>query len=237
MAKDKLKGIIHFHSRYSYDSNTSIESILTFAEKANLDFVLLTDHDTTEGAMKLRSMAESVGLKIEVPVCAEYSTEFGDVIGAFLGQDIIFNSYSELIESIKEQGGIVMLPHPFYKHKDIEMLANDSDMIEIFNPYLAEGYNKKAEDLSMRYGKAGFYGSDSHLKQSLFNVIVYVENKGDLKSSLLEGVMHCENIGNVNPYEKSITQIIKSFKRRSPKLLLLSVLKLSKIFFLRLFYR
>lgn len=41
-------GIIHLHSLYSYDGRTPIGEILSAARKANVDFLLLTDHSTMQ---------------------------------------------------------------------------------------------------------------------------------------------------------------------------------------------
>lgn len=44
---------------------------------------------------------------------SEISTERGEVIGLFLSEEIISRNFLEVIDLIKEQGGIVVLPHPF----------------------------------------------------------------------------------------------------------------------------
>ena len=49
-----MKGSIHFHSNESYDSMNSIDKIIDKAMLNNLDFIILTDHDTIEGSLKLR---------------------------------------------------------------------------------------------------------------------------------------------------------------------------------------
>lgn len=47
MAKIQIKGAIHVHSDYS-DGTGSVENIVAAAKAAGLDYVILTDHDTTE---------------------------------------------------------------------------------------------------------------------------------------------------------------------------------------------
>lgn len=41
-------GVIHFHSRYSFDGRASMEEILRSAREAGVRFLLLTDHSTLE---------------------------------------------------------------------------------------------------------------------------------------------------------------------------------------------
>jgi len=75
-----MKGIIHLHSFHSYDSAIGIDSIIDFAISNELDFIILTDHDSISGSLALRQRIEELGLSIIVPIAAEYCTEYGDVI-------------------------------------------------------------------------------------------------------------------------------------------------------------
>src|SRR5436309_1302263 len=49
-SKRFLRGVIHCHSRFSYDSLIPINAYLRFAERHSLDFIVLTDHDTIAGS-------------------------------------------------------------------------------------------------------------------------------------------------------------------------------------------
>jgi predicted metal-dependent phosphoesterase TrpH len=237
LVKENYKGIIHFHSRYSYDSNNSLKNIIERSVTLGLDFLILTDHDSIKGNLMLLEKLKGQGIEIEVPICAEFSTEYGDIIGAFLSGDIRYNNYDDLIKQIRDQEGLVILPHPYYKHSNISSLIKDADLIEIFNPYLSEELNSKAVHAAETSGKKGYYGSDSHTKRSFGNVISITEDLGDLKKSLLEGEIRHEILSYPGPYEKSVTQIIKAFKKKNLKLLILSVLKIVKIFFVNLIRR
>jgi predicted metal-dependent phosphoesterase TrpH len=42
---------LHVHSSYSRDGESSVEEILLRAEKAGLDVIAITDHDTVEGVL------------------------------------------------------------------------------------------------------------------------------------------------------------------------------------------
>ena len=50
IVRSYLRGIIHCHSRYSYDSLTGISAYLKVAREQSLDFIILTDHDTIAGS-------------------------------------------------------------------------------------------------------------------------------------------------------------------------------------------
>ena len=60
------RGIIHFHSRYSPDSITTIGRILAVARGESLDFLLPTDHDSTAGSRELARRIAAQGLPLEV---------------------------------------------------------------------------------------------------------------------------------------------------------------------------
>jgi len=89
-AKIHYKGIIHCHSNHSYDSIVSIKEIYDFAKNNELDFVILTDHNTIDGSLELRDYVKNKNdTKLKVPVAAEYKTELGDVIVVFNKSELI----------------------------------------------------------------------------------------------------------------------------------------------------
>ena len=75
-----LRGVFHFHSRYSFDSLSTIPAIANSLEQLRLDFAILTDHDDIQGSQALQRELKKRKLQIYVPTAAEYSTELGDII-------------------------------------------------------------------------------------------------------------------------------------------------------------
>ena len=131
----KYRGLIHFHSRYSFDSILSIKSIVNFALSENLNFLVLTDHDTIEGSVKLKEYIENKGYDIEVLIAAEYCTEYGDVIALDIKYEIKDMNFNNFISLVKEQEGYILFPHPYVGHKNLEEIANQADLIETFNSF------------------------------------------------------------------------------------------------------
>ncbi len=181
------RGIIHFHSSYSPDSLTTIGQILSAAQRESLDFLILTDHETTTGSRELARRIAARGLPLQAPLAAEYLTDHGDMIAAFLQEEVVSRRLDEFLAEVRAQGGLVLLPHPFVNHRDVEMLARDADLIEVFNGRAKGDANRAAESLAARCGKPGYWASDAHLAPSLTRAIVTVENRGPLKDSLLAG--------------------------------------------------
>src|SRR5437870_6839971 len=87
-ANGYLRGIIHCHSRFSHDSLVSIPSYIDTAARKRLDFIILTDHNTTAGSLALKSAAANFLPHLHVPTAAEYLTDEGDVIAAFLDGEL-----------------------------------------------------------------------------------------------------------------------------------------------------
>jgi hypothetical protein len=106
---DLLRADLHCHSCYSKDSNLSLEKLIEACKKAGVNVVALTDHNEIEGGLRLREMAPHW---LTVIVGEEIASVDGDIIGLFLKERIeprlpIF----ETIRQIREQGGLVMVPH------------------------------------------------------------------------------------------------------------------------------
>ena len=181
--RNPYRGIMHFHSRYSPDSPTTIDRIIAVARRDRWTSSCLTDHDTTAGAGNLARWVGAAGLPLEVPLAAEYRTDHGDLIAAFLREDIVSRTLESFLAEVRGQGGLVLLPHPLVGHDDPEMLAARADLVEVFNGRAGDAANRSAMELAARLGKPGFWASDAHLACSLARTVVTVENRGPLKES------------------------------------------------------
>lgn len=179
------KGIIHFHTSASFDCLSSPKAILRFARRQGLTFLIPTDHDTVAGAMRLREQARREGLELEIPIAAEYHTNYGDIIAAFIRDEIHTRDFDELLAETSRQGGITLLPHPFRSHTNLDYIAQRVDLIEVYNSRQSVVDDRRAEALARKYAKRPFYGSDAHLVSDLSGAIVMLEKKGELKDDLL----------------------------------------------------
>ena len=224
------KGIIHCHSQYSYDSNIKIEDIYNKVKKLNLNFIILTDHDTTKGSEKLREFAiKQNDYNLIVPLAAEYKTQFGDVIACFLKSDIssFKNDFKKFCHEARKQNALLLLPHPYVDHENIELLSEQVDLIEIFNSRVDERRNNLAEKIAYKFKKPIYESPDAHLLNEYGNSLIEVENRyPNLRENLLNS-----KISSV--YKKKtfirnifISQIIKSIKKKKIKLLLKQIYNL-----------
>lgn len=157
-----MKFDLHIHSKYSYDSFLSPETIIRIAKKKGLNGVAVTDHGTIKGGIEALKINKDKDF--QVIVGSEIKTEYGDVIGMFLNEEIKSQIFMQVVEEIGDQDGLIVLAHPFRKNITFPIdLLKYLDLIEGFNARSPKGLNEKAKDLARSYGMAMTAGSDAHL--------------------------------------------------------------------------
>jgi len=110
-----LRGVYHVHSEFSHDSKVSLEKLVETAEKAGLDFVVVTDHNNRNGVKKYETMKGS-GKAPARPLLVfgeEVSAPDGHVVVLGAGGDVpAAMSSQQVIDWAKERGGYANLAHP-----------------------------------------------------------------------------------------------------------------------------
>jgi predicted metal-dependent phosphoesterase TrpH len=97
------------------------------------------------------------------------------VIGLFLKEEIPRGlSFADTIAAIREQGGLVYLPHPFDRMHAIPDAATlhkhlaDIDVFEVYNARLLfDQYNDEALRFARKYNLTMGAGSDAHVLQGV----------------------------------------------------------------------
>ena len=162
---------LHMHTDHSHDCATPVDTLLDAAKAAGLGAIAVTDHNEVSGAHEAREQARADG-GIEVIVAEEVKTaDQGEVIGLFIEEKIPRGmTLRETIDAIRDQGGLVYVPHPFdrmHSVPDYEHLLDvveDVDAIEVFNPRVAfTAFNEEAERFAAKYRIVAGAGSDSHV--------------------------------------------------------------------------
>jgi len=169
---------LHMHTDHSPDCATPVEVLLETARDRGLGAIAITDHNEVSGALEARRIAAEMG-DIKVIVAEEVKTaEQGEVIGLFIEEKIPKGlTMAETIAAIREQGGLVYVPHPFdrfHSVPDYEHLLDiveEIDILEVFNPRVAlTAFNEEAERFARKYRIVPGAGSDSHVAQGLGSV-------------------------------------------------------------------
>jgi predicted metal-dependent phosphoesterase TrpH len=169
---------LHMHTDHSGDCATPVEVLLQTARDRGLGAIAITDHNEVSGALEAAAIAESLD-DLKVIVAEEVKTaEQGEVIGLFLKEKIPKGlTMAETIAAIREQGGLVYVPHPFdrfHSVPDYEHLLDiveEVDLLEVFNPRVAlTAFNEEAVRFAGKYRIIPAAGSDSHVAQGLGSV-------------------------------------------------------------------
>ena len=165
------------HSRFSHDSNTSLEELVARAREVGLDRIALTDHNTAQGSLLLAEMEPGLAIAAE-----EVKTTDGEVIGLFITRTLkAWQRPEAVMDEIHEMGGLVYVPHPFDRWRAnfaphrLVALADRIDIIESYNQWADPGANQAAADIARDLGKPVAYGSDAHSPAELGQSWVEVE--------------------------------------------------------------
>jgi predicted metal-dependent phosphoesterase TrpH len=200
----KVKVDMHTHSEYSPDSRTPLAAQAAAIKAAGLNVVCATDHNTIEGALRLRELADG----FRVIVGEEVSTRDGEIIGLFLDKPVPRGlSAEETIARIRDQGGLVSVPHPFSRNRRfhlrrsvLERVWKDIDCIEVFNAREAFTQdNVRAAAFAKEKGLPGAVGSDAHRASEIGRAWVEVEDfvgRDDFIAALREGSVIGKLTGN-----------------------------------------
>ena len=186
-----------------------------------LNAIAITDHNTIAGAIVARKIYEK---DLIIVVGSEISTDFGDIIGIFLNEEIKSRNIYEVIDKIKSQDGLVLIPHPF-KTKSMLQIKSIIDHVD-----LLEGYNSRHPITSKQLielkamNKPIVAGSDAHFLREigLSRTIIHYEfelnNEEEVRRALLHGII--EISGAPSPfYLEPLSQIIKGLKCQDLKLI------------------
>ncbi len=191
-----LHADFHMHTRYSMDSSAALEDIIQRCRETGINCVAVTDHDAFEGALKMKEIAP-----FPVVPGEEILTADGEVIGYFLQERIPSDKAMPLekaIASIRAQGGLVGLPHPFDTFRGLKNMNNERwtelakliDVVEIFNARcLLPWDSDRARDFALKHNLPATAGSDSHTPREIGKTYVEMPPFTD-KESFLKSLRH-----------------------------------------------
>jgi predicted metal-dependent phosphoesterase TrpH len=165
---------LHMHTSWSHDCSIEVDELLDHAEAEGLGAIAVTDHNVFGGALEAVERARGRDL-IVIPGEEVKTDDQGEVIGLFLQEEIPRGmSFADTVTAIREQEGIVYLPHPFDRMHAIPFPAtlhrhlHEIDVLEVYNARLLfEGYNDEAVRFARKYGLPAGAGSDAHVLQGV----------------------------------------------------------------------
>ena len=215
---------LHCHTSASFDSLASPRAVVNAAARRGLTHVAITDHDTIEGALEARDAAPD---GLTVLIGEEIRTRDGDLIAVFLAEAVPPGlSAAETIAAVREQGGLVGIPHPFDRFRgsiskgealrSLEALTASADWVESWNARLVVGDgNARAAELALAAGVPGVAVSDAHttLEVGVASTILQgdASTPEGLRAALAAGPILA--IGRASFYVRLVTPVAKVIQR------------------------
>lgn len=189
-----LKIDLHTHTCYSEDATTTLEELTYHAKNRGLDGVVVTDHDTVEGALRLtRQKPKSLTI---IPGI-EVSTLHGHVLALGITQPVTPKmNIVETVERIHQLGGIAVIAHPsvVLKTRMGHSLSSTSglDAVEVINssafPFFLS--TRLSRRLAQRLGLPQTAGSDAHHPREVGNAYTIIDadsNQDDIIETVRKG--------------------------------------------------
>ena len=162
------------HTNHSHDCAIEPAALVAHAESEELGAIAVTDHNVFSGALETVEAARGREL-IVIPGEEVKTDRDGEVIGLFLREEIPRGmSFADTIAAIREQEGVVYVPHPFDRMHSIPSPAvlhrhlPEIDVLEVYNARLLfDTYNDEALRFARKYGLLQGAGSDAHVLQGV----------------------------------------------------------------------
>lgn len=209
---------LHTHSIDSSDGGLGLEAYRSKLDTKKLDYIAITDHDSI--AFALEAYKE---LGDRIIVGEEISTQDGEIIGLFLTSAVASNMSAEkTVKAIKQQGGLVYVPHPFetlrkgVTEATLNIIKKEVDIIEAhngrtFQPKLA----KKSLAWAQENNKAYAASSDAHGRLGwgkTYSTVNDKLSKNNLVTLLNEAELSRGKIGALGRLHPSINRIKKRLR-------------------------
>jgi hypothetical protein len=214
-----MKLDMHGHTYWSRDSQLRLEDLERAIQRTGLDAVCITDHNEIGGALEL--MARGT---VRVIPGEEIRTSEGEIIGLFLKEKIPARlSPQETISAIREQGGVVYIPHPLDRFRGSRLrpaalasVLEQVDVLEVFNARnMLTGDNTRALQFARTRSLRRGAGSDSHTAYEVGHAYVELaefQTPAELLAALDSAVIHGQR---TTPVVHGWTIIDKAMKRRA----------------------
>jgi predicted metal-dependent phosphoesterase TrpH len=189
---------LHMHTNLG-DGWISPARLVETARRRGLTLIAVTDHDQVEGARRVEELLAEQGGPMQMITGVEVSTRQGHLIGLFVkraprpGRPV-----EESIDAIKQQGGLVIVPHPLGRlvpslsRRRIDSLLAAGyaiDGIETYNPSPANAAQRAVvRAANEEWSLAEIGASDAHFWQHIGAGYTHFpgETTQDLRRAIVE---------------------------------------------------
>jgi predicted metal-dependent phosphoesterase TrpH len=211
---------LHCHTNSSFDSLADPVAVARAAVGRGLTHLAITDHDRIDGALRARDGAPA---GLTVIVGEEIRTAGGDLIALFLERAIPpGRPVAETIAAVREQGGLVGVPHPFDRlrgsigrNEALEAMIGLVDWVEAYNARVLGGSsNEQAALFAHDHDMPGVAVSDAH--STLEVAVAYTALTGDPSTAagLLAALSSAQLVtGRATYFARLVTPVAKLVQR------------------------
>ena len=209
-----LKADFHMHTWFSNDCGTSPKKLVDRCIQVGLNCIAVTDHNSIRGALQVQQMAPFM-----VIIGEEIRTSEGEITGLFLKTSIPPDlPIVDTARKIKEQGGLVSIPHPFDHFRrtvvtrpGLNEVLPYADIVEVFNSRNTfSSDNQKALVIAQEKGLLCSAVSDAHtiyeLGRTYMELPDFDGTPEGFKSSLAQATLITRK---VNPLVHLVTSFVK----------------------------
>lgn len=200
---DKWLIEMHCHSEWSKDSLNSFDQVVAAARRRKIDRIILTDHNTAEGALLWAKRAPDLFIPGE-----EIMTTQGEILAWFIKETVPRGlTPQETIRRLRDQGAVIGIAHPFdrvrkgaWRTDQLLEIVDMVDTIEVFNArcfFMQD--NMQAREFADQHNKPVTAGSDAHLPYEYGRAMMRVEPFSDAEG-LLDSIMHGEIVARLSPW-------------------------------------
>lgn len=166
---------LHNHSVYSDDSTVDPAESIERAIELGLEGIAFTEHNSYEASEPVERLRERCNGRIMVFRGAEYAAAEGHVLIFGIRNDRLFGigpqgPVQDIIRVVREQRGVVIIPHPYREWSLMRADIGSLDgicAIETYNHHNNRAENEKAARAArvLRLPTTG--GSDSHIVEEV----------------------------------------------------------------------
>ncbi len=207
-----------------------IEKIIKVARRKRLDGIAITDHNSFNNSIMASKIRSSDFFIISG---SEIATDKGEILGLFLTEAVKSRDLLGVIDEIRDQDGISVIPHPYKRSLQVDNnLLNSVDGIEVFNARASLLQNKKAQELSSGKRRLITAGSDAHFYFEIgrgTTTVKMASNLEEIRKNLLSEKTILNGVIS-SPYVETISQIVRFSKTRNPRILFKNVMVNTAIF-------
>ena len=192
-----VKVDMHLHTSRSFDCLNDPLAVMDAASARGIDVLCITDHNEIAVALRLKERFPE-----RVIVGEEVKTAEGvDIIGLFIHALIPKATPARrTCELIREQGGLVYMPHPYAKGKggDGRILDEVADLVHIVEGFNARLHDPALNERALAWAKTHDLpvgaGSDAHTLAEIGAAYAemprFEDNAGAFRNAIQHATIH-----------------------------------------------